>query len=156
MKERIVKFSDLNLAGLLGNSIKIVENDFKTKYLEENESLDDYGFNRQELVDSFIELFTTENKDIFIPFAYKKVCTKDEIHLLDGNTIFNENNCANIGDLVLSYTSDVGFLLSYNDGYVNIKTGYALDGQSSKFNAKENTGILKPKMESYLNRFLCA
>ena len=156
MKEKIVKFSDLNLNALLGNSIKVVENNFKTKYLGENETLADYGFDRQDLIDSFIELFTTENKDIFIPFAYKKVSTKDDIHLLDGNKIFNENNCANIGDLTLSYTSDIGFLLSYNDGYVNIKTGYAVDGQADGFTPKENIGILKPKMESYLNRFLCA
>ncbi|MDO4535943.1 MAG: hypothetical protein Q4B63_09060 [Clostridium perfringens] len=156
MKEKIVKFSDLNLNALLRNSIKVVENNFKAKYLSEGENLSDYGFDRQDLINSFIELLTTENKDIFIPFAYKKVSTKDEIHLLDGNKIFNENDCANIGDLVLNYTSDIGFLLSYDDGYVNIKTGYALDGQAEGFNAKENTGILKPKMESYLNRFICA
>ncbi len=156
MKERKVRLSEINLNGLLENSIKAVENDFKKKYLNEYENLSDYGFHRQDLIDSYIELFTTESKDIFIPFAYKKVGLGNDIHLLDGNKIFNDNNCADIGDLMLSYTSDIGFLLSYNDGCVTIKVGYAIDNQVSGFKEKENIGILKPKMQSYLNRFLCA
>ena len=53
--------------------------------------------------------------------------------------------------------SDIGFLLSYtDDDCVIIKVGYAIDNQTSGFKAKENTGVLKPKMQCYLNRFLCA
>lgn len=157
MKEKMIRLSELNLSGLLGSSIKSVENDFKSKYLSENESLNDYGFDRNDLINSYIELFINENKDIFIPFAYKKVNSGDDIHLLDGNKIFNDNNSANIGDLRLSYTSDIGFLLSHNnDGYVTIKAGYAIDNETSNFKAKENVGILKPKMQCYLNRFICA
>ena len=154
MKEKIVKFSELNLSDLLENSIKAVENDFKAKYLNLEENLSDYGFDRNDLINSYIELFTTDSKNIFIPFAYKKTNTGDYIHLLDGNKIFNDNNCANIGDLKLTNTSDIGFLLNYKNGYVNIQAGYAIDGQTHNFNAKENTGVLKPKMESYLNRFI--
>lgn len=157
MKEKMVRLSQFNLNGLLESSIKSIEKDFKAKYLNENESLSDYGFDRNDLIDSYIDLFTNENKDIFIPFAYKKVSSGDDIHLLDGNKIFNDNNSANIGDLILTYTSDIGFLLSHtDDGYVSIKVGYAIDNQTSSFKAKENVGILKPKMQCYLNRFLCA
>lgn len=102
MKEKMVRLSQLNLSGLLESSIKSVENDFKEKYLNENESLSDYGFNRNDIINSYIELFTNENKDIFIPFAYKKVGFGDDIYLLDGNKIFNNNNSADIGDLKLS------------------------------------------------------
>lgn len=156
MKEKMVRLSDLNLNSLLENSIKAVEKDFSAKYLNENESLSDYGFNRQDLIECYIDLFINENEDIFIPFAYKNVDSGDDIHLLDGNKIFNDNNSANIGDLVLSYTSDIGFLLSHNNGDVTIKAGYAIDNQTSGFKAKENVGVLKPKMQCYLNRFLCA
>ena len=45
MIEKMVRLSQLNLSGLLESSIKSVENDFKEKYLNENESLSDYGFN---------------------------------------------------------------------------------------------------------------
>lgn len=157
MKEKMVRLSQLNLSGLLESSIKSVENDFKEKYLNENESLSDYGFNRNDIINSYIELFTNENKDIFIPFAYKKVGFGDDIYLLDENKIFNNNNSADIGDLKLSYTSDIGFLLSHADNdCVIIKVGYAIDNQTSGFKAKENVGVLKPKMQCYLNRFLSA
>ena len=93
----------------------------------------------------------------FIPFAYKKVGFGDDIYLLDGNKIFNNNNSADIGDLKLSYTSDIGFLLSHaGNDCVIIKVGYAIDNQTSGFKAKENIGVLKPKMQCYLNRFLSA
>lgn len=154
MKERVLKLSEINLKSLLESSIKVVENDFKLKYLATNETLNDYGFNRESLIESYIESLTKDGEDIFIPFAYKKIGLGDTIHLLDGNTIFNDNNCANIGDLTLSLTSDIGFLLSHNDGNISIKAGYATDNHTLGFKAKENIGVLKPKMESYINRFV--
>ena len=56
MKEKMVRLSQLNLSGLLESSIKSVENDFKEKYLNENESLSDYGFNRNDIINSYIEI----------------------------------------------------------------------------------------------------
>lgn len=154
MKEKMLKLSEINLKSLLESSIKVVENDFKLKYLDANETLNDYGFDRNSLIELYIESLTKNNEDIFIPFAYKKVGLGDTIYLLDGNTIFNDENCANIGELNLSLTSDIGFLLSYNDGYISIKAGYAMDNHALGFKSKENVGVLKPKMESYINRFI--